>query len=59
MTKPIVFSYKQYEDLRESYKELLADNSKLIQDNRRLRKENIGLELEIAVLRAYGERKND
>ena len=38
MTKPLVFSYKDYTDLRESYKQLLEDNQTLMADNRELRK---------------------
>lgn len=59
MYKPIGFNYRDHEDLREAYKKLLEDNNTLIAENRKLRKENIGLEMEIRVLRAYGERKND
>ena len=29
MTKPIVFNYKEYEELRDSYKELLEENQSL------------------------------
>ena len=43
MTKPLVFSYKEYTDLRESYKQLLEDNQTLMADNRELRKENTEL----------------
>lgn len=38
MTKPICFSYKDYTDLREAYKQLLKDNQTLMADNRELRK---------------------
>lgn len=37
MTKPLVFNYKRYEELRKAYQELLADNQKLMADNRKLR----------------------
>ena len=37
MTKPLVFSYKDYTDLREAYKNLLDDNQTLMADNRELR----------------------
>ena len=40
MTKPLVFNYKDYKDLKEAYKVLLEDNNKLIVDNRRLREIN-------------------
>ena len=43
MTKPLVFSYKDYTDLRDSYKQLLEDNQTLMADNRELRKENAEL----------------
>ena len=39
MTKPLVFNYKDHEELRAAYKELLADNQQLIADNRKLRQE--------------------
>lgn len=38
MNKPLVFNYKDYQDLREAYKKLLADNQRLLIDNRKLRK---------------------
>ena len=38
MTKPLVFNYKQHEELRQAYKELLKDNKTLMADNRELRK---------------------
>jgi regulator of replication initiation timing len=53
MNKPLVFNYRNYEDLRKAYKELLADNNTLMAENRKLRKEIFGLEMEIRVLRAY------
>lgn len=37
MVKPLVFSYRQYEELREAYKALLEDNQKLMADNKKLR----------------------
>ena len=37
MTKPICFSYKDYTDLREAYKNLLEDNQTLMADNSELR----------------------
>lgn len=39
MSKPICFSYKDYTDLREAYRQLLEDNQALMADNRKLRKE--------------------
>ena len=38
MTKPLVFSYRDYTDLREAYAKLLEDNQTLMADNRELRK---------------------
>ena len=37
MTKPLVFSYKDYTDLREAYAKMLEDNQTLMADNRELR----------------------
>lgn len=45
MTKPLVFNYKRYEELREAYKQLLEDNQKLMADNRRLRDRVTNLEI--------------
>lgn len=39
LTKPICFSYREYVELRDAYKQLLADNQKLMADNRELREE--------------------
>ena len=50
MTKPLVFNYKKYEELRDAYKELLEDNNKLIADNKRLRKENANLQIRCRIL---------
>ena len=36
--KPIVFNYRQYEELREAYKALLEDNQKLMSDKEHLDK---------------------
>ena len=38
ITKPICFSYREYVELREAYKQLLEDNQTLMVDNRDLRK---------------------
>lgn len=43
--KPVVFSYKRYEELREAYKQVLQDNQKLTSDNRRLRDKVANLEI--------------
>ena len=55
MTKPLVFNYKQYEELRQAYKELLEDNNKLIADNKRLRKENANLQIKLRIMEADNE----
>ena len=47
--KPIVFNYKDYEDLKEAYKALLEDNNRLIADNKRLRHENTNLKIRIRI----------
>lgn len=47
MNKPLVFNYKDYQDLREAYKKLLADNQRLLIDNRRLRKNVADLETKL------------
>lgn len=39
MTKPLVFNYKDYEDLRQLCKQTLDDNQTLMADNRKLRQE--------------------
>ena len=40
MSKPLVFNYKEYEELRDAYKALLEENNQLMADNKRLREEN-------------------
>jgi regulator of replication initiation timing len=55
MTKPLVFNYKQYEELRQAYKDLLEDNNKLIADNKRLRKENANLQIKLRIMEADNE----
>lgn len=49
MSKPLVFSYKKYEDLRDAYKKLLEDNQKLAADNRKLRKDNTNLRIRLRI----------
>ena len=49
MTKPLVFNYKQYEELRQAYKELLADNNRLMADNRRLREQITNLKIRMRI----------
>ncbi len=55
MTKPLVFNYKDHEELRQAYKDLLEDNNKLIADNKRLRKENANLQIKLRILEADNE----
>ena len=52
MTKPTVFCYKDYTDLREAYKELLEDNNRLVADNRRLRKTLANIEIKLRIKEA-------
>ena len=55
MNKPLVFNYKDYEELRQAYRELLEDNNKLIADNKRLRKENANLQIKLRIMEADNE----
>ena len=55
MTKPLVFNYKDHEELRQAYKALLEDNNKLMADNKRLRKENANLQIKLRILEADNE----
>lgn len=52
MTKPLVFNYKRYEELREAYKQLLEDNQKLMADNRKLREKVTNLEIRCRIAEA-------
>ena len=52
MTKPLVFNYKRYEELREAYKQLLEDNQKLMADNRKLREKVANLEIRCRIAEA-------
>lgn len=52
MNKPLVFNYKEHEELKQAYKELLDDNNKLIADNKRLRKENANLQIKLRIKEA-------
>lgn len=45
LKKPICFSYREYVELRDAYKQLLADNQKLQADNRKLREQITNLEI--------------
>lgn len=47
--KPLVFSYRKYEELREAYKHVLADNGKLMSDNQKLREENTNLKIKLRI----------
>ena len=49
MAKPICFSYKEFTDLREAYRQLLEDNAKLVSDNRKLRTENTNLKIRLRI----------
>ena len=59
MTKPIVFNYRKYEELRQAYKDLLMDNQKLMDDNRRLRNQLTNLEIKLRIKEADDDRKNN
>ena len=50
MSKPIVFNYKRYEELRDAYKALLEDNNRLMADNKDLRKDKTNLEIKCRIL---------
>lgn len=51
-SKPPVFNYRRYEELRDAYKQLLEDNNKLMADNRSLRQENANLRIRCRILEA-------
>ena len=55
MNKPLVFNYKDHEELKQAYKDLLEDNNKLIADNKRLRKEKANLQLKLRIMEADNE----
>ena len=55
MNKPLVFNYKEHEELKQAYKELLEDNNKLIADNKRLRKEKANLQIKLRIMEADNE----
>ena len=52
MSKPLVFNYKRYEELREAYKKLLEDNNKLMADNKRLRHKLANMEIKLRIKEA-------
>ena len=52
MTKPLVFNYQKYEELRQAYKDMLEDNQTLMEDNKRLREENTNLRIRCRILEA-------
>lgn len=49
MTKPWVFSYGKYKELRKAYAALLEDNVKLKAENKRLQKEISYLKANLAL----------
>ena len=55
MTKPLVFNYKDHEELRQAYKDLLEDNQRLVADNRRLRNQLTNLEIKLRIMEADNE----
>lgn len=57
LKKPICFSYREYVELREAYKQLLEDNQKLMTDNRRLREKLANLEIRCRI--AEADAKNE
>lgn len=52
LKKPICFSYREYAELREAYKQLLEDNQKLMADNRALRERVTNLEIRCRIAEA-------
>ena len=52
MSKPLVFNYKEYEELRDAYKALLEENNQLKAENKRLRKENTNLQIRCRIAEA-------
>ena len=52
LKKPICFSYRQFVDLREAYRNLLTDNQKLMADNRQLRDRIANLEIRCRIAEA-------
>lgn len=57
LKKPICFSYREYVELREAYKQLLEDNQKLMADNRALREKLANLEIRCRI--AEGDNGQD
>lgn len=55
MAKPLVFNYKDHEELRQAYKDLLEDNQRLVADNRRLRNQLANLEIKLRIKEADNE----
>lgn len=56
MSKPWVFSYGKYKELRKAYAALLEDNVKLKAENKRLEKQNAYLKANLAI---EGRKVND
>ena len=59
LKKPICFSYREYVELREAYKQLLADNQKLMADNRRLREKVANLEIRCRIAEGNDESRTN
>lgn len=55
--KPVCFSYREYVELREAYKQLLEDNQKLMADNRKLREKVTSLEIRCRIAEADRDRR--
>jgi regulator of replication initiation timing len=57
--KPICFSYREYVELREAYKQLLEDNQQLMADNRRLREKLTNMEIRCRIAEKDGVKHHD
>ena len=55
MTKPIVFSYSKYKELRDAYEQLLEDNNRLMADNKVLRETLRNTEVQLRILKDKSE----
>ena len=50
MSKPLVFNYKEYEDLRKAYKELLEENASLKLENTKLLRQVQNLSIKVRIM---------